>query len=143
MNPILNPSGIVDMHSSSKDIVNNTVITLRNLLSTSNNDVDIARKELLASNVLPMLQRLLRDCNEDNNPSNYSIQKYTVWIIKLLLEGDGKRFITSTSKKIGEVLILNIFLKHIYYKTHTHTSYKGRYYTRNFTSFSTSFENFQ
>jgi len=107
MNKVLNLNGIIDMHSSSKDIINNTIITLRNLLSTSNNDVEIARKELLSNNILQILLKLLHECHEDNNPSNYLLQKYIVWIIKLLLEGDSKRLISETSKKIGEVIIFS------------------------------------
>jgi hypothetical protein len=105
------------MHTSSKDIVSNTILTFRSLLSTSNNDVEVARKELLDAGILQILFKLLHDINVDNNPTTYSIQKYIVWIIKLLLEGDSKRLIAATSKKIGKMGIiqetLDILSRHI------------------------------
>lgn len=117
INPVLNLNGIIGMHASSKDIVSNSILTLRSLLSTSNNDVEAARKDLLDAGILQILFKLLHDINLDNNPSTYLLQKYIIWIIKLLLEGDSKRLIAATSKKIGRMGIiqetLDILIFHI------------------------------
>ena len=102
MKPVLNLNGIIGMHSCSKDIVSNSMLTLRSLLSTANNDVEVARKDSLEAGVLDILIKLLKNINA-NSDCDYVLQKYIVWIIKLFLEGDSKRFITATSSRIGKV----------------------------------------
>lgn len=109
MNPVLNLNGILGMHSCSKDIVSNSILTLRSLLSTANNDVEEARQDMLDSGIVEVLFKLLQNINAGSN-SDYVLQKYIVWIIKLLLEGDSKRLVTATSIKIGKTGIMQEIL---------------------------------